>query len=166
MDEILILVAPRKEINILLLCETGAGKSTFINALVNYFKFNSLEDAISGEIDMEDEDDVSDGSIGESSTQECDTLLVLKRQLQKLQTSDIERQTCKDTIYCFDNESFKFLAASKKGMVFTDNEKRNYASSWEKSKRESIEISKKNIAEVVKLKEEIQKANLTIEELS
>ncbi|CAG8821274.1 30289_t:CDS:1, partial [Racocetra persica] len=41
----------RKEINILLLGETGVGKSTFINAFANYLKFNSLEDAISDEID-------------------------------------------------------------------------------------------------------------------
>lgn len=35
---------PQKEINILLMGETGVGKSTFINAFANYLTFNKLED--------------------------------------------------------------------------------------------------------------------------
>ncbi|KAF0508675.1 p-loop containing nucleoside triphosphate hydrolase [Gigaspora margarita] len=47
-----VSVVPQEEINILLLSKTGAGKSTFINAFANYFKYNSLDDEISGEIEV------------------------------------------------------------------------------------------------------------------
>ena len=40
---------PRHEINVLLLGETGVGKSTFINAFVNYLKFESLDQAERGD---------------------------------------------------------------------------------------------------------------------
>ncbi|CAF2155992.1 unnamed protein product [Rotaria magnacalcarata] len=39
------LTTPDSRINILLLGETGVGKSTFINAFVNYLKFKTFEDA-------------------------------------------------------------------------------------------------------------------------
>ncbi|CAF0836353.1 unnamed protein product [Adineta ricciae] len=38
------------EINILLLGPTGVGKSTFINAFINYITYNTLEEAINGEM--------------------------------------------------------------------------------------------------------------------
>ena len=43
---------PPEEINILLLGETGVGKSTFLNAFVNYLKFNTLNEANSGNMEV------------------------------------------------------------------------------------------------------------------
>ncbi|CAG8817187.1 4293_t:CDS:2, partial [Gigaspora margarita] len=131
-----------------------------------------------------------------------DTLPVLKKQLEEIQQkSDIEIKICKDTIYCFDNESFRFLAAVKKGIIFTDKE--NFSSSWETSANELVRLFQyiknrklhkiidtislnnarqrimilckplaevnrniqENIAEVKKLKEELQKEDITADEL-
>ncbi|CAG8833236.1 9536_t:CDS:1, partial [Racocetra persica] len=133
-----------------------------------------------------------------------DTLPVLQRQLQELKENfNIEIKICNDIIYCFDNEPFRFLAAKKKGIIFPDDQKRNFVSSWEKSSQESVRLLQyitnrtphkiadtislnnarqtimifreplaeidrniqENIAEIRKLKVEIQNADLTGEEL-
>lgn len=40
------LVGPKKVFNILILGETGVGKSTWINGIVNYMAYPSLQEAI------------------------------------------------------------------------------------------------------------------------
>ena len=64
-----------------------------------------------------------------------DTLPALKSLLE--QNKDITIKLCKDTIYCMDNESFRFLCAIHNGVQFDAEEKRNFAVSWDKSVAES-----------------------------
>ncbi|CAG2171334.1 unnamed protein product, partial [Oppiella nova] len=45
LEKLLEKLRPMKEMNILILGETGVGKSTWINGLVNYMTFKSLDDA-------------------------------------------------------------------------------------------------------------------------
>ena len=47
LHELLKNLEPNEEYNILLLGGTGVGKSTFLNAFVNYLAFDSLDDALS-----------------------------------------------------------------------------------------------------------------------
>ncbi|CAG8646980.1 1637_t:CDS:2 [Gigaspora margarita] len=133
-----------------------------------------------------------------------DTLPVLKKQLDEIKRkSDIEIKIYKDTIYCFDNDSFRFLATVKKRIIFTDNEKKSFISSWKKSTNKSMRLLQhiikckphqiketillnnakqivtilykpfaevtrniqKNIAKNKRLKEEIQRSDITTEEL-
>ncbi|CAG8836266.1 23499_t:CDS:1, partial [Gigaspora margarita] len=70
-----------------------------------------------------------------------ETLPVLEKQLKELEkTSDIKIEICKNTIYYFDNDPFRFLAAKKKGMEFIYDEKESFATSWEKSKNELMRL--------------------------
>jgi GTPase SAR1 family protein len=250
--------APPEEINVLLLGGTGVGKSTFINAFVNYLKFDTLDDAKAGNMEVlisskftitdcnyetktikigNDDSNERLKNIGMSSTQECksyvfqaaenkvvrlidvpsidenndkkkfenilkyisyyrylngicillkpneprllnvtfkfciqelllhlhrnakdniifcftnargtfyrpgDTLPPLKKQLRDLkERSGVEIKTNQDTIYCFDNESFRFLAAIKKGILYTETDEQNFAGSWKKSVNESLRL--------------------------
>jgi len=59
--------------------------------------------------------------------------------LRQLMTSspDIDLRLCRETIYCIDNESVRFLAALKQGIKFREEEKNNYSTSWEMSVKET-----------------------------
>lgn len=54
----------------------------------------------------------------------------------------------KDNIFCFDNEAFRFLIALKKGVRFSEDEKSDFSTSWEKS----VDSSKNFLAYVADLK--------------
>ncbi|CAG8842798.1 15335_t:CDS:2, partial [Gigaspora margarita] len=133
-----------------------------------------------------------------------DTLPVLKKQINEIEKqSDIKIKICKDTLYCFDNDSFRFLAAIKNGSTYSESSKENYIHSWKKSVNEAVRLFRciikctphnindtvslnnarqtvmifceslaeinrniqENLVKIKELKEEIEKANLTEEEL-
>ncbi|CAG8661715.1 19962_t:CDS:2 [Cetraspora pellucida] len=63
-----------------------------------------------------------------------DTLPALKEQLCKLeQRSGVEIKMNKETMHCFDNESFRFLATSK-------NDEISFTESWKRSIDESVRL--------------------------
>jgi predicted GTPase len=47
--QLLNALEPCNKLNILILGETGVGKSTLVNAFVNYLSFESLDDAMNNE---------------------------------------------------------------------------------------------------------------------
>ncbi|CAG8684237.1 6649_t:CDS:1, partial [Ambispora gerdemannii] len=252
---------PPEEVNVLLLGETGVGKSTFINAFVNYLKHETLEEAklgdlvplISSKFTITDEnyntkeirigkDDSNEQFqiVGASATQGCksyafhvggskilrlidtpgigdtrgvdqdkqnfdnilkylsfhkhingicillkpnesrtsiifrfciqellshlhksakdnivfcftnargtfyrpgDTLPPLKKHLKELQDRfGIEIEIKHDTMYCFDSESFRFLAALKEKVQFIPEDEISFAESWKRSVNESTRL--------------------------
>ena len=64
-----------------------------------------------------------------------DTLPALRQLLAD--STDIDLRLGKETIYCIDNESVRFLAALKQGIKFDDEQKKNYSTSWEMSVKET-----------------------------
>jgi len=64
-----------------------------------------------------------------------DTLPALRELI--LNSTDVDLQLRRETIYCIDNESVRFLAALNQGVKFSEDEKKNYSTSWEMSVKET-----------------------------
>ncbi|CAF1318919.1 unnamed protein product [Rotaria sp. Silwood1] len=152
----------QSDINILMLGETGVGKSTFINAFANYIIYNTLNEAIKKGLTQ----DVKD----------CDHILAYVNQYEHLNSICIllkpnhERLTinfrfcfkeilthlhinAKDNLmfiftngrgtfyrpdhtFIFDNEAFRYLATYKNGIKFSTEEITNFSKSLEISVKE------------------------------
>jgi len=64
-----------------------------------------------------------------------DTLPALKELISS--SPDIDLRLCRETIYCIDNKSVRFLAALKQGVEFDKDARQNYSTSWETSVKET-----------------------------
>jgi GTP-binding protein EngB required for normal cell division len=62
-----------------------------------------------------------------------DTLPALKTLLKNLQEESRVSVPFQSNIFCFDNESFRFLAALKQGVQFNDEDKSDFSKSWSRS---------------------------------
>ncbi|CAG8596056.1 12067_t:CDS:1 [Ambispora leptoticha] len=71
------------------------------------------------------------------------TINPLKKQFSDLkERSKVEIKINKDTSYCFDNKSVRFLTAIKNGITFTEENQISFAKSWERSVGESLRLLK------------------------
>ncbi len=67
-----------------------------------------------------------------------DSLPPLKKLLEE--NPDVEISLSKQTIYCMDNESFRFLAALKNGVAFDEKDRQDYSASWNRSVEETARL--------------------------
>ncbi len=85
-----------------------------------------------------------------------DTLPALKKLLED--NPDVEISLSKKTIYCMDNESFRFLAALKNGVLFDEKDREDYSASWNRTVNETARLLKY----IVSLKPHITQDTLTL----
>ncbi|CAG8461512.1 689_t:CDS:2 [Ambispora leptoticha] len=70
-----------------------------------------------------------------------DTFPPLKKHLKELQDRfGVEIKIKHDTVYCFDSESFRFLAALKDKVKFHKEEEKSFAESWKRSVNEAMRL--------------------------
>ncbi|PAV77661.1 hypothetical protein WR25_15646 [Diploscapter pachys] len=70
-----------------------------------------------------------------------DTLPPLNKFLDDLkQNRSVEIRTTKSTVYCMDNEAFRFLSCIHAGEKFTEDDRKNFETSWTHSVKETYRM--------------------------
>jgi GTPase SAR1 family protein len=99
---------PSKDINILLLGETGVGKTTFINAFVNYLAYDTLDAALRGEMQVLI---ASAFSISDSETHHSTKITVGTRDKNELCEDNGQSQTqgCKSYLFSIGDRYLRLI---------------------------------------------------------
>ncbi|CAG2114696.1 unnamed protein product [Medioppia subpectinata] len=157
----------KNEITIVLLGESGVGKSTFINAFVNYLSFASLDAAndqpiclippnearldvlfkyclfqLFTQLNKSAANNILFLFTNSRSTDYMpgDSGLALLSILDQIRESppNVDIPYNRDTVYCFDSESFRYLVASvpPNNIQFEPRLKSTYIESWDRSVNE------------------------------
>jgi GTPase SAR1 family protein len=99
---------PSKDINILLIGETGVGKTTFINAFVNYIIYDTLDAALRGQMQVLIP---SVFSVADSETHNSTTITVGTRDKNELCEENGQSQTqgCKSYLFSIGDRYLRFI---------------------------------------------------------
>jgi predicted GTPase len=99
---------PSKDINILLLGETGVGKTTFINAFFNYLVYDTLDAALQGEMQVLIP---SDFSVADSETHNLTKITIGIRDKNELceENGQYQTQGCKSYLFSIGDRYLRLI---------------------------------------------------------
>ncbi|CAF2726861.1 unnamed protein product [Rotaria sp. Silwood2] len=89
-----------------------------------------------------------------------DTLPALRTLLKDLEEQSGVSIPLQSNIFCFDNESFRFLAALKQGVQFNDDDKSDFSKSWTRS----VKMTENMISYILKCPTHKIKETITLNE--
>ncbi|CAF3572212.1 unnamed protein product, partial [Rotaria socialis] len=89
-----------------------------------------------------------------------DTLPALRTLLKDLEEQSGVSVPLQSNIFCFDNESFRFLAALKQGIQFNDDDKSDFSKSWTRS----VKMTENMMSYILKCPTHKTKETITLNE--